>query len=229
MKIDKTFKWVVIIAIIVLVVICCCQFYFYTLVFLRDGWHNTANYLAFFNLIVDVVVGALTIFGLSWAAKEFQASQAKSDLDLVFSETDGPHELTISLPKLKGYDTHWVNIGLTNTGNKVERWYIAHFEVPSVFLITDTSYFNILQIISGTYPDNWKISKNGDIWRYTFVSNGANAVYPSYDTLLCQFGFKFMPGYTYQPRYDIPYVITTEDKQKKGFLILNVKQDSNVK
>lgn len=232
MNTNKSFTIAVIIVITLLVFLgfCLTNVYLFELIFSPSS--DLSVYLAFFNLVVDIVVGVFTIWGLVWAAREFQASQEKANLDLVFLERERQHdmsegvitamsknEITIDISKITRINNTGLNflrVGLINYGSVIGLWY--RIKIKSFSLYENTNTFWSFRCVAGT-DDNWG-GTNKSTGHYVFKSLGKEAIYPNDPMYL--FAIPFNNNNRYKSECQIDYSIVTEQDRKEGVLTIRI-------
>jgi hypothetical protein len=225
MNTENSFKIAVIIIITLLVflVFCLTNAYLVKLVYSLDN--DVSIYLAIFNLAIDMAIGILTVWGLAWAAQEFQANQEKPELALVFSDEDSSKEAVIELSQDKESPFFYRGITLTvqNNGTAIGLWYLVEIRIPLSFF-EDGRQSEVSPIVGQGNGDHWKSTIKDNFFVYTFMSNGIIGVYPNYPLNLCDLRLVIFPNKAYQSTYEIPYVIATKEGRKEKTLILRIKQ-----
>ena len=241
MKSNKPFTIAILVIATGLVILSGCLSSIYILSRLQNQEIDDISiYLAIFNLAVDMGVGLLTVWGLIWAAQEFQKKQEKPKLDLVFLERERQKDVsedvivaisenrtTIDISKVTRMDStgnNHLRIGLVNTGSAIGLWY--RIKLQSFQPYVDADAFRAFLCVAGS-DVNWR-GTNKRRGNYVFKSLGEEAIYPDDPIYLCAipFGDEKPNRKRIKSEYQIAYSIVTENELKKGILTINIVQGS---
>lgn len=128
---------------------------------------STDNLLALGQVVVELCLIPVIIFGVLWTYEEFQRSQARAEIDIFWNDLVGEDDnkvmANVSPPRSSNY---WIpQISLHNSGDAIS----TNFQV---ILVLPTSYR------AGKIQGDWEQKVVNNQARLVYSSNGEEVLYP---------------------------------------------------
>lgn len=181
---------------------------------------SAGEFLALGQLVTDLLMVPVAVWGFLFIIREFQKSEAKPKVDLYFD--NGTKELKVTAPSeetIRIKDTLFALV-LINNGSALARWYSVEITIPYI-VEGDLVLFDTLS--ASRMVGRWTV-QNGDgciIWN--FWSDGETALYLEQPTIIHDWYLRVGYYAGHEDKYEVPYKISSDwSKPVRGTLVIRV-------